>query len=268
VNPVIVLPGAGGSAPDPATFLKGPDDVTLFETIGYPGWRRYAVSGFSGEVLIADLATQIAARVPKGPIRIVGISMGGHFGYAVALHLQAMGREIAGFCAIDTFMIVSSEPSGGWMGRALERGLELLRERRIGEFTRFVRSLFWRALLRLTGARLPSLFRGFALSGRLPSATALDPIFEEELSMRLLIREAAPWIASLDRELVALKAPAILLRTQLTAHHDSAWRRRCPNIDIYEIRGQHHTLFEPENIGSLREAFITATRDWRRDIRR
>jgi hypothetical protein len=34
-------------------------------------------------------------------------------------------------------------------------------------------------------------------------------------------------------------------------------------MEIFEIAGQHHTLFEPENIGSLREAFVTATRGWR-----
>ena len=266
VNPVIVLPGAGGRAPDAATFRAGLDDVTRFETISYPGWRHYAASGFSGEALIADLATQIAARVPHGPIRIVGISIGGHFGYAAALHLQAIGREIAGFCAIDTFMISSSEPSAGWMGRSLERSLDLLRQRRIGEFTRFVRSLAWRAPLRLARGRLPSLLRGVASFGRLPSALAFDPILEEEVSMRLLIRGTAPWLASLDREPVAMKSPTILLRTRFAAHDDAAWHRRCPNMEIYEIPGQHETLFDPENIGSLREAFVNATRDWRTDI--
>jgi thioesterase domain-containing protein len=82
--------------------------------------------------------------------------------------------------------------------------------------------------------------------------------------MRLLVRETAPWIGSLDREPVALRAPAVLLRTRLTAGDDAAWRRRCPNIEIFEIAGQHHTLFEPENIGALREAFVAATPGWRK----
>jgi thioesterase domain-containing protein len=66
--------------------------------------------------------------------------------------------------------------------------------------------------------------------------------------MRLLLREAAPWIASLDRNPIALMAPTILLRTRLNASGDEAWRRRCPSIKIYEIPGGHHTLLEPENI--------------------
>ncbi len=263
---VIFLSGAGGGAPDLDLLREGAEDMTRFEVIGYPGWERYVENGFSAEVLIADLASQIATRVPRGPIRIVGLSIGGHFGYAAALRLQSMGREIAGFCAIDTFMISSSEPSAGWKGRAFAQGLELLRGRRFGEFTRFLRSKFWRALIRLAGSRLPNLLRGFSFSGRLPLVS--DPIFEGELSMRLLIREAAPWIASLDREPVPLKVPAVLLRTRPAARDDPAWLRRCPSIKICEIPGQHDSLFEAENIGSLREAFLTATRDWSRDIRR
>jgi thioesterase domain-containing protein len=266
--PIIFLPGAGGGAPDLDVFRDGLDDPTRFEVIGYPGWRRYVADGFSAEVLIADLAAQVITKVPEGPIRIVGLSLGGHFGYAICLHLQAMGREIAGLCAIDSFMFASSEPGAGWKGRALEEGFELLRKRRIGEFARFLRSKFWRALVRLAGSRLPSLLQSFPSSSRLPSVSAFDPMFEEELSMRLLIREVAPWIGSLDREPLALKAPAVLLRTPLTASDDAAWRRRCPSMEIFEIRGGHHILFEPENIGSLHETFLTATRDWRRHDRR
>lgn len=260
---VIFLPGAGGGAPDLNVFRAGADDTTRFEVIGYPGWKRYVANGFSAETLITDLAAQIATKVPHGPIRIVGLSIGGHLGYAAALRLQSMGREVAGFCAIDTFMIASSKASAGWKGRAFAQGLELLRGRRFGEFTRFLRSKFWRALFKLAGNRLPRLLQRFSSSSRRLSVSRVDPLFEEELSMRLLIREVAPWIASLDREPVGLEAPAILLRTDVTASDDPAWRRRCPNIEIFEIPGQHHALFEAENIGSLREAFLTATGCWR-----
>jgi len=33
---------------------------------------------------------------------------------------------------------------------------------------------------------------------------------------------------------------------------------RCPVIEIREVPGKHLTLFEPENIGALREAFVEA----------
>lgn len=262
-SPVIFLSGAGGGAPDLNAFRTGIDGITRFEVIRYPGWESFVADGFSAETLMADLVAQIETRVPRGPIRIVGLSIGGHLGYAAALRLQAKGREITGFCAIDTFMMTSSKPSAGWKGRALTQGLELLRARRYREFTRFARSKFWRGLVRLGGSRLPALLqRPFPLS-RLLSISALDPVFEEEVNMRLLIEAVAPWIASLDRESVPLEAPTALLRTRMTANDDAAWRRRCPNIAIFEIPGQHHTLFDADNIGSLRAAFITATVDWR-----
>jgi thioesterase domain-containing protein len=260
---VVVLAGAGGGAPDLDVFRNGADDATRFEVVGFPGWRRYVADGFSSEVLIVDLAAQIATKVPHGPIYIIGVSLGGHIGYAIGLHFQAMGREIAGLCAIDSYMMASSGPSAGWKGLALEQGFELLRKRRIGELTRFLRSKFWRFFIRLAGGRLSGLIQRLSSSSWLPSVSAFDPIFEEELNMRLLIRETAPWIGSLDREPVALKAPAILLRTRLIAGDDAAWRRRCPDIAILEIPGQHHTLFEQENVDSLHKAFINATGKWR-----
>jgi thioesterase domain-containing protein len=265
---IVFLPGSGGGTPDFAVFRAGPDDTTGFQPIAYPDWRRSAGEGFSAEALIAELVAEIVMRVPRGPIYIVGLSIGGHFGYAAGLRLQAMGREIAGLCAIDSFMIASAEPSAGWQRRALVEGLELLRGRRFGEFARYLRSKFWRALLRLAGSRLPRLLQAFSSSGQLPSISGLDPIFERELTMRLLVRETAPWIASLDREVVTLKAPTVLLRTRATAGDDDAWRRRCPNIEIFEITGQHHTLFEADNIGSLREAYLAATRGWRQSVLR
>jgi thioesterase domain-containing protein len=293
--PVIFLPGAGGETPNLTGFWVGFSDATRFETLTYPRWQRFVANGFSPEVLIADLAAQITMKVPQGKIRLVGFSIGGHLGYAVALHLEAIGREIAGFCLIDAFLIESPEPfaeiwafenamraASGFQvrlekakvskaalkGRAISysrtllHGLRLLRKRRIGEFIRFARSRFWRVLLALTRGRLPNLVRRFTSAGQLPSALAFDPIFEEELSMRMLILRLVPWMASLDLEPVPLKVPTILIRSPHTAGDEAAWRRRCPNIQIFEIPGQHQTLFEPENIETLRETFNAATGDW------
>jgi thioesterase domain-containing protein len=260
-NSIVFLPGAGGDPPDLGVFREGPGDANQVEAIDYPGWRRYVAEGYSADALIDDLAVEIARRIPAGPIRIIGVSIGGHFGYAAGLRLQAQGREIAGLCAIDSMMIESSGPSAGWRRRALEQALEHLRERRVGDIVRFMRSKFWRSLVRALGDRLPWMAR--RCSARLPLVSALDPIFEQELSMRLLLRTVAPWIASVDRNPVALEGPAILLRTGLAAGDDEAWRRRCPNINIFEISGKHHNLFDAGNVGTLHEVFIGATRSWR-----
>ncbi len=80
--------------------------------------------------------------------------------------------------------------------------------------------------------------------------------------MRLLIREAAPWVAGLDRDPKVLDIPAVLLRTLATAGDDAAWRRRCPQISIYELPGRHDTLFDTENLAPIHELFVEATRGW------
>jgi len=255
----VYLPGGGGGGEhDLAAFASGLDHELRFETINYPGWQRYVQDDFSAETLIAELTSEVVKRVPAGPIRLMGLSIGGHFGYAVALRLQEMRREVAVFCVIDSFMIASAQPSAGWKRRALADALDLIRKRRFGDLLRFVRSKAWRALLRLAGGRLTGPLRRFAANGQLPSMLKGDAIAEQELSMRLLIRTVAPWIADLDRNPVPLHAPTILLRTQGSACHDAVWRKRCPNIAVREVPGRHLTLFEPENIQGLREAFSAA----------
>jgi len=256
-SPIIVLPGADGHVMDLSMLRAGRNDRLRFDPIEYPGWSRYISNEFSANALISDLTEQIAARVPRGPIRIVGYSIGGHLGYAAALRLQAEGREIGGFCAIDSLI---TQPRRLWGARATAQGLELLRQRRFRDFVYVVHSLIWRALIRITSKLLPGLLRGFSMPER-PRGSELD--LETELSMHLLLQKLGPWISSLDREPVALRAPTILLRSSAAGRDDEAWRRRCPDVKIYEVAGTHSTLFEARNIASLRDAFIEATRDWR-----
>lgn len=258
---IIFLPGTGGELPNFSGFNVGRGDSCRFEALTYPGWRQYVSKGFTIETLIADLEAQIVTKVPEGPIRIVGYSVGGHFGYAAAVRLRAIGREVAGFCAIDLFMIDLLEPSAAWKTRALNDAIEILRRGNISEFNRFIRSKFWRGLFRLAGSRLSTLIRGLSFS-RLTSVCAFDPILEKELNLRLLIQAVVPWTASLDQAPVKLDAPVSLLRTRLTASDDVAWRRRCPTIEIFEVPGDHHTLLQADDIGSIGEAFFAATRSW------
>ena|SRR5579871_6364976 len=260
-SPIIFLPGTGGELPNFSGFNVGGGDRFVFEALSYPGWQRYASKGFTVDALIGDLEAQIVTKIPEGPIRIVGYSVGGHFGYAAALHLQIAGREIAGFCAIDSFMIGSLAPSAEWVTRTLTEAILILREGRLGELHRWIRSKFWRGLFRLAGSRLPSLVQSFP-PRLLTSLCAFDSILEKELNLRLLIQAVSRWTASLDREPVALNAPTSLLRTRLTASDDTAWERRCPSIEIFEIPGQHQTLLQADDIGPIRDAFLTATRCW------
>jgi thioesterase domain-containing protein len=253
--PVIFLPGAGGGAPDLSVLRLAPDDALEFQTVGYPGWRRYIAEDFSAQALLTELTDEVVRRIPAEPIVLLGMSLGGHFSYAIALELLARGREVAGVCLLDSFMVHSAEPRKGWIGRAVEDALEPLRRGQYREFLRHLRSKVYRALLRLAGGRLAGVLRR-------RSRPVTDPVLDSEISMRLLLRETAPWVASLDRDPRPLAVPVALLRTALTAGDDAAWQRRCPTIRILEVRGGHLTLFAPEHVVSLRDAFNTVRRDW------
>jgi thioesterase domain-containing protein len=258
-GPIFILPGAKG-----ATNLTVFRDVfgDNLKSIRYPDWRRTAANDFSAETLISDLTNQIETMAPNLPIYIIGNSIGGHFGYAIAVRLEASGRQIAGFCAIDTFMVKSTKPSAGWIGRVLTRSLQLLRDRRYAELSVFVRELFYRGWLRLAGDRLSRLLRPFASSGRFTRITSQSRIFEEELGMRLMLNSVVEWLTGLDVNLVPLRAPASFVRTRENACEDDMWCRRCLDLEIIEIPGQHHTVFEPENLGALRQAILGTKQHW------
>lgn len=261
--PVVFLPGAGGLASELSLLRDESLEGTRFITIRYPGWRRYVEVDFSADSLIQSLTEEVLAVVPSGPIGLLGVSLGGHFSYALALRLQALGREVAGICLIDSFMVSSSAVREGWVRRAMDDAFYLLRKGRFGELIRQFLTKCWRMLMRLAGRRLAGWVRWFKGSSG-PSRAGAESLFEFELSMRLLLRATAPWVASLDSNPTALDVPVALLRRPMTSADDEAWRRRCPRIEILEIPGGHQTLFEPENIDALRSAFKAAKGRWRR----
>jgi thioesterase domain-containing protein len=259
---VFVLPGANGRAPDLGKLFMDAGDGMRFEVIGYPGWPHYVSDGYTPTKLITDLADQIECRLHQGPACIIGISIGGHLGYAVAHALEERGQKIAGFCAIDTFMTSSAAPDRGWIGRATAQGASLITKWQPSELARFVRSRFCRALLRAAGDRLPIILRRIRPSGLASMVIGFDPLVVEELNMRLLIRHVNPWVPSLDAAPLSMKAATALLRTRSNAKDDDAWRRRCPDLNIFEVSGGHHSLFDEGNVSSLRIAFRAARRAW------
>jgi len=257
--PIVVLPGASGHAPDCAPFCADPSDQDRVVALRYPNWQTYVDAGLTGEALIDALAAEITARVPQTPVVLLGVSIGGHFAYATALRLESLGRTVAGLCIIDAGTITAAR-SVHWKARLVSHAADLLRRGRPGALALHARHLAWRGLFRLAGDGLPALVRDYA--ALLHRIGTIDPVFAEELSMRLLIRITATWMQSLDDHATHLRAPAVLLRTRVRVSDDSVWRRRCPDLRIIDIPGNHETLFEPENAAALRTAFLAATAEW------
>jgi len=254
---VVFLPGAGNHPPDLELFKS--ELVDSIVPLSYPNWQRFTSEQLSAAGLVRDLAAQVRTKAPDGPICIVGHSLGGHLGYAIGLQLQAEGRQIAGFCAIDSFMVSSVAPHKDWKQKAATRAWELLKSGRFSELALFFREKFWRLVIRLFVERRPQMLNRMSGAGK---GAPADPVLENELSMRILLREMAPWIGSLDDHPRALEVPALLLRTGETMANDEVWKRRCPEIKIREVPGHHHSLFDAGNVRELQTAFHRSISSW------
>jgi thioesterase domain-containing protein len=257
--PIIVLPGASGHAPDCTPFCADASDRDRFFSLRYPTWKTHVDAGLTAETLVEGLAAEIMERVPRRPVILLGHSIGGHFAYAIALRLEGLGHAVAGLCIIDAGTITAAR-SAHWKARLASRAADLVRRGQPGALALLPRQLAWRGLFRLAGDRLPVLAQRYATP--LHWIGVIDSTFAEELSMRLLIRITATSMRSLDDHSAILRAPAVLLRTGVTASHDDIWRHRCPDVRIIDIPGNHETLYEAENAAALRAAFLAATADW------
>lgn len=257
--PLIVFPGASGHAPDCAPFCADPADRDRIVALRYPTWQTYVDTGLTAEALVEGFTAEIMQRFPQTPIVLLGVSIGGHFAYATALRLEGLGHTVAGLCIIDAGTITAAR-SANWKARLVSRVADLLRRGRPGAIALLARQLAWRGVFRLAGDGLPTLARDYA--GPLRRIGMIDSAFEEELSMRLLIRVTATWMRSLDDQAAHPRAPTAVLRTGVKASDDGLWRRRCPEVRIIDIPGNHETMFEAENAAALRAAFLAATAEW------
>ena len=257
--PLVVLPGARGHAPNCTPFCAAPSDLDRVITLRYPSWRTQIEGGLTGEALAEVLVAEIMDRVPKEPIVLLGVSVGGHFAYAAALRLESLGHPVAGLCIIDSGAITAAR-SAGWKARLASHAADLLRRGRPGALALHARRLAWRGLFRFAGDDLPGFARRHIAA--LERSGRIDPAFAEELGMRLLIRVTAAWMPSLDGHAPRLVAPAALLRTVASAANDALWRKRCPGLRIIDLPGNHETLFEAENAPALHAAFLAATAEW------
>lgn len=252
----LTFAGAGGGQLDPGLFVEPSARTVEFRAVRLPGWRWHLQAPRGPGDLQAHLLDEVARLAPSGPLRFVGVSLGGHLAYDVAVRCQARGRVIEGLCLVDSFFGVPPVPGRVRLKRELARAL---REMRLGGF------LFQHGLRRL----LPRWERLRWRAWQRHAAEGTDPwdlrdgsLVERELSMRLLLQLTAPVSAAPIAEPDALRAPALLLRTADNAGQDALWARRCPGLDVAEVPGTHHTLSGADATRVIRERFRATPWAW------
>ena len=152
---------------------KWTDDTTRFAVIDYPGWKRLTALGdFSADVFIADLRSADRNKGATGTDPHRWPFNWGPFRLRSCASPPGDGSRNSRFLR-DRYLYDQPPPRSVCGVEKAARLAARLRtvagERRFGEFTRFLRSKFWRALFRLAGSRLPSFCSNdFRHLGNLP----------------------------------------------------------------------------------------------------
>jgi acyl-coenzyme A synthetase/AMP-(fatty) acid ligase/thioesterase domain-containing protein len=255
---VHLLPGLNGDEPLLSLFRADLADRLLAVTPPYPDWREQRDATASLDELADGMAARIAAEVPDGPIRLAGYSFGGVVAAAAAARLVAAGRDVAFLGLLDT---AGMRPDRPLHGAALRRAIggqgvmrQALSERRVEDL---IGMLAAETLTRPAFAPLLGLLR------RLPRPPLpLRLRFARRAWLHSLLRAAAA------REWLARGTPplpdgvkVVLFRSaerSELAPADLGWSARCARLEVIEVPGSHHGMFEAGNRAVLAARFAEA----------
>jgi acyl-coenzyme A synthetase/AMP-(fatty) acid ligase/thioesterase domain-containing protein len=256
---LFLLPGLNGDEPLLGMFRADLAERLCVVTLGYPGWRRS--TGREGELerLAEGLAARIAREAPAGPIRLAGYSFGGVVAAAVAGKLLAAGREIGFLGLIDA--AATLPPGPPQHGAALRNSIagqgvmrQALRERRLSDALGM--------MLAQTLAR-PGLAPVLARLARLPAPPLPMRLrFAGAAWLHSLLRAEASraWLAR-DGTRLPASVRAVLFRSAQRAPgeaDDLGWSARCARLEIVEVPGSHHGMFDAGHRAVLAERFARA----------
>ena len=99
---VFLIPGLGGEEdPDLGAFCRLMRAELDLVPITYLDWTELLDADFEFGSVGADVRRQIESRMPTGPIRVAGYSMGGHLAFLTALAFQLEGRPTEVIAILD-----------------------------------------------------------------------------------------------------------------------------------------------------------------------
>jgi thioesterase domain-containing protein len=251
---VFVLPGLGGEEDPELEKIWGPARAVLdLVPIAYLDWTDLVERGCDFRAIAEHVRRQIEAKVPSGPIRMAGYSIGGHLAYATAVGFQAAGRPMGCVAILDAPLSVSHfVPS--------------LPQRLRGRFRQVLSFDPGAALSSLISKclvmdRSRPLLRRFARYRRVRLPFGFDVHLHHKITMQLVRRIYAAWWDGVLGNAPPLDAPVWLFRSEeheAYEQHDLGWAAYCPNLKVVPVAGSHRGMLDSSINGPLREAFVAA----------
>jgi len=251
---VFVLPGIGGEK-DPRLERFWAPSRSMFDLVlvTYLDWTDLIETGRDFSHLATHVRRQIEARMPAGPLRIVGYSLGGHLTYATALGFQAEGRMVESVAILDAPVnLGASRPP--------------LRKRLRARFDAFLTfnlragmASFLAKLLIMQHAR-PLLHRLSRFRNTL-LPFHLERDVHHKITMQLVRSLHSSWWQKILSEAEPLETPTFLLRSEEHEdfdREDLGWKEYCLDLRVIQVTGSHHGMLDPANNAALRSALVAA----------
>ena len=256
---VFLLPGAYGFDSRLAHFSAGCSHALQIIGVPYPDWPEMVQPDVTFETIVADAVAFITERAPTGPLLMAGQSYGGHVAYAAALALSAAGRSVGFLGILDTAEVIRTPPLT-LSARLVDRSRwgRILQDLRRGYFRPMLRRILHESLFeRPNTKRLLSHLSPLRHLQLRPLALNyhLQQHFNYVLRVQLLHR----WRPPLSEP--PLPARCFVFRAASNppdAPYDLGWGRRCADVTVVPLAGDHVTIFDVPHRATLCARFVEA----------
>ena len=259
---VFLIPGMGGESLLEGGFVAACAPALHVAVVDLPDWPDMIAPGFNMADVTEQITVEIMARLPEGPVRLAGFSMGGHIAFGVARALATRGRAISFLGFLDTDTKPKPQPMARGPGpiRALRHARwethNLIRAARNGTAADKLGELTAQMLARPGKTwRLRVAARGRQVKLPVGYAIHVNGYLREILQSRLL----RAWQASFSYHSPPLDAPVVLFRSEehpADVPADLGWTALCPRLRVVDIAGGHRAMLRPPYLDGLRAAFV------------